>query len=232
MEKKNLQTSVILKWVCFALYTYLGVSGIGSRFGFFGDIFSGDITFQARIVAISQVLYLIGNVLVPVGILFKKKELSFVAFLMLIVSGVLLVFNNLQFGILRILGDIARVAAYFLAAMICKDESKRTVPMGLACAGLLFVSRLFWVLYMGSILGKYHFAGLVSLSNLMLYAASFLLIFAFKSVPGTAAAKVSRPASVVPEDKIEHLTKLKDLLDKGILTQEEFEEKKKQILDN
>lgn len=32
-------------------------------------------------------------------------------------------------------------------------------------------------------------------------------------------------------DRIEKLTRLKDLLDKGIITQEEFDEKKKQLLE-
>lgn len=38
------------------------------------------------------------------------------------------------------------------------------------------------------------------------------------------------PKTVKSDNRIEELTKLKDLLDTGVITQEEFDMKKKQIL--
>ena len=48
--------------------------------------------------------------------------------------------------------------------------------------------------------------------------------------PQSAPAQLAAAATVDPSDRIEKLMKLKALLDAGALTQEEFEEKKKQIL--
>lgn len=45
------------------------------------------------------------------------------------------------------------------------------------------------------------------------------------------AAKSSRPAAQAPTDPYEEIKKLKELLDLGIVTEEEFENKKKQLLD-
>ena len=55
--------------------------------------------------------------------------------------------------------------------------------------------------------------------------------FAFATEKKPALAKTSNVAATADtESTIEKLTKLKSLLDSGIITQEEFDEKKKQML--
>ena len=75
------------------------------------------------------------------------------------------------------------------------------------------------------------------LSIVALAAAVFVMGFVLNDTVGKRTqAKSNAPQKEVlvgessTDDKIERLTKLKEFLDKGIITQEEFEAKKKQIL--
>jgi len=59
---------------------------------------------------------------------------------------------------------------------------------------------------------------------------SLKLFFDFIIVSFTINTPSSQPQTAVAEDPMEKLTKLKTMLDNGILTQEEFDTAKKDIL--
>ena len=71
------------------------------------------------------------------------------------------------------------------------------------------------------------------MKNFVSIASPILLAcIVFENTPQAQATKmVKQPTKTAKSnDRIEELTKLKDLLDTGVITQEEFDAKKKQIL--
>lgn len=63
-------------------------------------------------------------------------------------------------------------------------------------------------------------------------AAAILICVVVRNTPQIKPIKTSQPTIAQKTDnRIEELTKLKDLLDAGVITQEEFDAKKKQILE-
>lgn len=68
------------------------------------------------------------------------------------------------------------------------------------------------------------------LTAVFLVAGAILTGFSMKKRASRAARHVPSGGALAVSDRIDQLTKLKNLLDQGILTQEEFEEKKEKIL--
>ena len=73
------------------------------------------------------------------------------------------------------------------------------------------------------------------LSNILLIVGTFVIGMAVDCITvkvstGTNEATGKVVSSTPAESQIERLTKLKGLLDSGVISQEEFETKKKQIL--
>ena len=69
-------------------------------------------------------------------------------------------------------------------------------------------------------------------SSVILEAVSAMLAcFVVQNTPQTQTVKIKQPAIAQKTDnRIEELTKLKDLLDTGVISQEEFDAKKQQLL--
>lgn len=89
------------------------------------------------------------------------------------------------------------------------------------------------------IIALVRFLAVISQQGIYLYYLSFTIGAVMFGLAANATEQAPSESSRKPavaiannsvENQIERLTKLKDLLDKGILTQEEFEDKKKQIL--
>ena len=87
------------------------------------------------------------------------------------------------------------------------------------------------ILYLAYILMSMLGSGYGLTIRTILLTALFLIgvVLMGISLSATDSKEETAPKSATG-DKLDRLIKLKDLLDKGILTQEEFEEKKKQIL--
>lgn len=84
-------------------------------------------------------------------------------------------------------------------------------------------------------LGFYGFKSVISfmLSIIAFISASVLLGIGFDTSPNPIPSLVghaNNPANAAVPSQVERLTKLKELLDNGVITQEEFDEKKRQIL--
>lgn len=67
--------------------------------------------------------------------------------------------------------------------------------------------------------------------GMILSLAGYVLAgFAFEAMPSKASAKALGATQSSAADKIQRMENLQNLLEKGIITQEEFDEKKKQLL--
>lgn len=92
----------------------------------------------------------------------------------------------------------------------------------------------------GCVASKIALYGKVSVDNIAFALEDFVLIaspillayIVLENVPQAQTTKMVKqpPKTVKSDNRIEELTKLKDLLDTGVITQEEFDMKKKQIL--
>lgn len=83
------------------------------------------------------------------------------------------------------------------------------------------------------ILYKYWYWRLTPLDVVLMLlecAGAVFLGFAFNELKGKPKTKAAAPSASGVSDTYEKLTHLKELLDKGIITQEEFDAKKKDIL--
>ena len=109
------------------------------------------------------------------------------------------------------------------------SEKKKPRPLALISAGIWFIGIIFntqfWRRPSGYFL--YVWSGLVALSLFSLGAA----LSAFTEAPKRNVKKAQSTTSAT-STKIESLSKLSDLLDKGIISQEEFEAKKEKILNS
>lgn len=216
MEEKNTDTAKIFRYVTFALFAYLSVNTLRSDFRFLSNAWDYITVYVSRAQVLGTLIDMAACVLIPVGILYKKKRVSMVGCILLAV-GVMLT----GYWRSRLLG----IPAYILAATACALEPKKSVMLTPASAALILIWNapdVYWA-YWAEL--RYYIYFLMPL--IVRVVAFFLLAFAFEGMPTVVKAKSASTTG----DKIERLTKLKDLLDKGILTPEEFEEKKKQILD-
>jgi len=134
---------------------------------------------------------------------------------------------------------------YFIAALVLlvvwiliivsgvNKKSGKTLAM---IAGALSALRFFVIIFGNKL--DYGFFGLNArgfLSYLVIIVGVFMIGLATESLPSNAKTATTTSANVgtkttSAESQIERLTKLKTLLDSGVISQEEFETKKKQIL--
>jgi hypothetical protein len=111
---------------------------------------------------------------------------------------------------------------------------KSTKKLGIAAgiiAAVRFLFSLIINLIVDGLLGL-TFTGFLSYLALIVGALMIGLSAsdnAAKEIPATAASKATM-VEKNSESQIDRLTKLKSLLDSGVITQEEFDQKKKQIL--
>ena len=106
------------------------------------------------------------------------------------------------------------------------SEKKKPRPLALISAGIWFIGIVFnyYVFDGGRRLHRSTLGGLLAFSLFSLGA----ILFAFTEAPKRNVKKAQSTTST----KIESLSKLSDLLDKGIISQEEFEAKKQNILNS
>ena len=124
-------------------------------------------------------------------------------------------------------GYIFSVIAYILLDVAVFQRKKASI-IGIICALMFLISdAIFQIIYntwQSMIFYSAESAACTSVS-------AFLACMVLQNTPQTQTAKIKQPAIVQKTDnRIEELTKLKDLLDTGAITQDEFDAKKKQIL--
>lgn len=119
--------------------------------------------------------------------------------------------------------------AYALIALTTSQE-KNSITIGIVSAAL-FIIKSFWDYCVGA--DSFWEALPYALNGwtVLLATAAMLTCVVVQNTPQNKPIKTSQPTIAQKTDnRIEELTKLKDLLDTGVITQEEFDAKKKQIL--
>lgn len=131
-------------------------------------------------------------------------------------------------NIVNIFSLVLLLLSYALIAFAVQDK-KNASKYEIVCVVLFLVgsigNQIAFVRDTVSIIG--------ALKNFVSIASPILLAcIVFENTPQAQTTKmVKQPAKTAKSnDRIEELTKLKDLLDTGVITQEEFDAKKKQIL--
>lgn len=219
-----METKKLLGYIgggCFALRALLLIGTLVSNFNILSLLFFAAMVLLAlslflnkpvlaiaggavgAVYEVALILRTIGNS--PAGIdTLRYSPVSFIFLFLCLVAFVLLLIAGASKGTSKIMGIIA-CAIFAIQALV-------TLPH--LSGGASFLTLLVW---------------------LLLAAGSILLGLAFdapaapRAVP--AAGPAARPAAAAnTSDKINRLTQLKALLDAGVLSQEEFEAKKKDIL--
>ena len=131
----------------------------------------------------------------------------------------------------NIISCILLLAGYVLIALAIQEKKNKTIYEILSIA-------LFLIGCIASQIADY---GEVSASSIAFALEDFALIaspillacIVLENVPQAQTTKTVKqpPKTAKSDNRIEELTKLKDLLDTGVITQEEFDAKKKQILE-
>lgn len=123
------------------------------------------------------------------------------------------------------------VAFWILLVIACLN-TENAKQLGIV-AGVVAIVRLLAILIMD---GLYQFTFMGVLWQVIIIVGAILLGFAYtgvqnKNITALSANTAQRTKSVASvESQIERLINLKSLLDSGVITQEEFDVKKKQIL--
>ena len=130
----------------------------------------------------------------------------------------------------NIISCILLLAGYVLIALAIQEKKNKTIYEIMSIA-------LFLIGCIASQIADY---GEVSASSIAFALEDFALIaspillacIVMENVPQAQTTKMVKqpPKTAKSDNRIEELTKLKDLLDTGVITQEEFDAKKKQIL--
>ena len=131
-------------------------------------------------------------------------------------------------NIMNILSAVLLLAGYVLAAFAIQDK-KNTSKYAIVSVVLFLI---------GNIANQIAFLTdklsiIWALKDFVSVASPILLAcIVFENIPQAQTTKmVKQPTKTAKSnDRIEELTKLKDLLDTGVISQEEFDAKKKQIL--
>ena len=109
-------------------------------------------------------------------------------------------------------------------------QKKNAITIGIVSAGLIIIRG-----FLGGVRNDYFWETVPYALNewtVLLAAAAILICVVVRNTPQIKPIKTSQPTIAQKTDnRIEELTKLKDLLDAGVITQEEFDAKKKQILE-
>lgn len=213
MNGKNLKTIRYLTGIVFAVHFIVSVvylTGDWVWCGWYGKLAFMVETLGMLLMAVSLFvdtysLLAIGAGMQSVGILLSIifEEYTFISILLFI--------------------------AYALIALTtCQKEN--AITMGIVSAAL-FIIEGFWGYCVGA--DSFWEALPYALNGwtVLLATAAMLTCVVVQNTPQNKPIKTSQPTIAQKTDnRIDELTKLKDLLDAGAITQEEFDAKKKQIL--
>ena len=128
-----------------------------------------------------------------------------------------------------VLSSILIIIAYALIALTTRQK-ENAITIGIVSAAL-FIIRSFWFYCTAE--NSFWNALLYALNGwtVLLATAVMLTCVVVQNTPQNKPAKTSQPTiAQKTENRIGELTKLKELLDTGVITQEEFDAKKKQLL--
>ena len=185
-------------------------------------------------ISILSLLWPIGCILIAVGLFTFQRALATVGAAGLVLSEIrtiIILLPSFRDGygymgfnyVLREGIPYVILLAAFVLLLVATLARGASMPLGIVSAAV-------YASYYLIIILRYHInsPSMAILRALLFIVGTVLLGIAFQK-KGQAKAV---PGNVSPDmaEKIEQLISLKDLLDKGVLTQQEFEEKKQQII--
>jgi len=219
----------ILAAACFFVLGILAVRSTGPMLGNFRvnleEAFSWGFSFYwfcNALYALFSALAPAGYILVALGTLLGKRVFTVIG---AVVCGLGYVFISLTYW-RNMLTSLPMFFAWICLLLAACGRGKKCLGFGIAAAGFRLLNLMMILLIRG---GRPVLLGI--LLPLLFIAGAILL--AMDSAAKAAPPKkipAAVPAAVSQTDRIGQLMQLKELLDAGILTQEEFEAKKAELL--
>ena len=213
MNEKNLK---IVRYITGVLFLALAITSFLYKYTFSGSTY-----------AIGYIVSALGAAIMAVSMFLGMRQVFIVGAGFQAVS-CLIKLLALHENIMNILSAVLLLAGYVLAAFAIQD--KKNTSKYVIVSVVLFL--------IGNIANQIAFLTdklsiIWALKNFVSVASPILLAcIVFENIPQAQTTKmVKQPTKTAKSnDRIEELTKLKDLLDTGVISQEEFDAKKKQIL--
>lgn len=213
MNEKNLK---IVRYITGVLFLALAITS-----------FLYKCTFSGSTYAIGYIVSALGAAIMAVSMFLGMRQVFIVGAGFQAVS-CLIKLLALHENIMNILSAVLLLAGYVLAAFAIQD--KKNTSKYVIVSVVLFL--------IGNIANQIAFLTdklsiIWALKDFVSVASPILLAcIVFENIPQAQTTKmVKQPTKTAKSnDRIEELTKLKDLLDTGVISQEEFDAKKKQIL--
>lgn len=220
MENKTLK---YITTICFAIIAVWDIVDLFDYFYFWGLIAAvGSIFVVIALLTATPILSTVGFALWSINILYT-----------LVSNFEWILYGDLSFALVIVW--VVSLALYVLL-MIAGIKPKSAKTLGLV-ATILAIVRLI-ALVIRNVIEGYGISATPIIWGLLLTAGALLLGLTYdnfsKKVKVSKAAATQNsniPAQGVIEDSnVEKLLRLKSFLDEGVITQEEFDEKKKQLL--
>ena len=213
MNEKNLK---IVRYITGVLFLALAITSFLYKYTFSGSTY-----------AIGYIVSALGAAIMAVSMFLGMRQVFIVGAGFQAVS-CLIKLLALHENIMNILSAVLLLAGYVLAAFAIQD--KKNTSKYVIVSVVLFL--------IGNIANQIAFLTdklsiIWALKDFVSVASPILLAcIVFENIPQAQTTKmVKQPTKTAKRnDRIEELTKLKDLLDTGVISQEEFDAKKKQIL--
>ena len=213
MNEKNLK---IVRYITGVLFLALAITSFLYKYTFSGSTY-----------AIGYIVSALGAAIMAVSMFLGMRQVFIVGAGFQAVS-CLIKLLALHENIMNILSAALLSAGYVLAAFAIQD--KKNTSKYVIVSVVLFL--------IGNIANQIAFLTdklsiIWALKDFVSVASPILLAcIVFENIPQAQTTKmVKQPTKTAKSnDRIEELTKLKDLLDTGVISQEEFDAKKKQIL--
>ncbi|CAH0540595.1 hypothetical protein [Oscillospiraceae bacterium] len=216
MNEKNLK---IVRYITGVLFLALAITSFLYKYTFSGSTYAIGY-------AIGYIVSALGAAIMAVSMFLGMRQVFIVGAGFQAVS-CLIKLLALHENIMNILSAVLLLAGYVLAAFAIQD--KKNTSKYVIVSVVLFL--------IGNIANQIAFLTdklsiIWALKDFVSVASPILLAcIVFENIPQAQTTKmVKQPTKTAKSnDRIEELTKLKDLLDTGVISQEEFDAKKKQI---
>ena len=217
MNEKNLK---IVRYITGVLFLALAITSFLYKYTFSGSTYAIGY-------AIGYIVSALGAAIMAVSMFLGMRQVFIVGAGFQAVS-CLIKLLALHENIMNILSAVLLLAGYVLAAFAIQD--KKNTSKYVIVSVVLFL--------IGNIANQIAFftdklSIIWALKDFVSVASPILLAcIVFENIPQAQTTKmVKQPTKTAKSnERIEELTKLKDLLDTGVISQEEFDAKKKQIL--
>lgn len=231
MNEKDLK---IIRYLAGAIFLALALSSFLYIYPFLFASASSAYTAYSSTSVIRDIVSAIGAVMMAVSMLLGMRQVFMVGAGFQAVSCLVkLLFSRIGTpaqDTVNIISCVLLLAGYVFIALAIQEKKNKTIYEILSIALFLI----------GCIASQIALYGKGSGDNIAFALEDFVLIaspillacIVLENVPQAQTTKTVKqpPKTAKSDNRIEELTKLKDLLDTGVITQEEFDAKKKQIL--